>query len=68
LSDIVREAIDERYAALERVESPPDVRAIVRAVFDAYPDPPDLPPRHYDAHDRRAARAAIQRTLRRRRP
>jgi hypothetical protein len=65
LSDVVREAIDERFAAIGRSDSPPDVRAIVREIFDRYPDPPGLAPRDYDIHDRRAARAAILRKLRR---
>jgi hypothetical protein len=65
LSDVVREAIDERFAELRQPESQLDVRTIVRRIFEQYPDPPDLPPRDYDVHDRRAARAAI---LRKRRP
>lgn len=64
LSDVVREAIDERFAALRRSESPPDVRTIVQRMFQQYPDPVDLPPRDYDIHDRRAARVAILRKLR----
>src|SRR5438093_1422427 len=51
LSDVVREAIDERFAALHASESRPDVRTIVRGIFERYPDPPDLPPRDYDVHD-----------------
>jgi hypothetical protein len=43
----------------------PDARAIIRRIFEVYPDPPDLPPRDYDVHDRRAARAAILRKVRR---
>ena len=65
LSDVVREAIDERFAALRKPESPPDVRTIIRRIFEQYPDPPDLPPRDYDVHDRHAARGAILRKLRR---
>ena len=68
LSDVVREAIDERFAELRRSESQPDVRTIVRGIFERYPDPPDLPPRDYDVPDRRAARAAILRKLRQVRP
>jgi hypothetical protein len=68
LSDVVREAIDERFAALQSPESRGDVRAIVRRIFDEYPDPPDLPRRGYDVRNRRAARAAILRKLRRDRP
>jgi hypothetical protein len=64
LSDVVREAIDERFAALRQSESPPDVRAIVQGIFERYPDPADLAPRDYNVHDRRAARAAILRKLR----
>lgn len=58
LSDVVREAIDERFSEL-RSGSQPDVKAIVRRMFDQYPDAPDLPPRDYDVHDRHAARRAI---------
>jgi hypothetical protein len=64
LSDLVREAIDERFAELRRTESPSDIRTIVRRIFEQYPDPPDLPPRDYDVHDRHAARRAILRRLR----
>jgi hypothetical protein len=63
LSDVVREAIDERFLAL-RSESQPDVHAILQRMFEQYPDPPDLPARDYDVHDRRAARRAILGTLR----
>jgi hypothetical protein len=63
LSDVVREAIDERFLDL-RPESRPDVKTIVRRIFEQYPDPADLPSRDYDVHDRRAARAAIRRKLR----
>jgi hypothetical protein len=68
LSDVVREAIDERFAALHRSQSPPDVSAIVGRIFEQYPDPPDLAHRDYEVHDRRAARKAILRKLRPRRP
>ena len=37
LSDVVREAIDERFAALRRRESRLDVRAIIRRIFEQYP-------------------------------
>jgi hypothetical protein len=42
------------------------VNARVQRMFDEHPDPPDLPARNYDVHDRRAARAAIVRRRRRR--
>lgn len=64
LSDVVREAIDQRYAEVYRRGSATDAPAIVRRIFDDHPDPPDLPERGYDVHDRRAARAAIARKLR----
>jgi hypothetical protein len=63
LSDVVREAIDERFASLPRSKSPSDIQAAVRRIFERYPDPPNLPPRDYNVHNRRAARAAILRTL-----
>jgi hypothetical protein len=63
LSDVVREAIDERFLRL-RSEREPDVKTLIRRIFERYPDPPDLPPRGYDVHDRRAARQAILRKLR----
>jgi post-segregation antitoxin (ccd killing protein) len=65
LSDLVREAIDQRFLELRRPDWQPDVRAIVQRIFERYPDPLDLPSREYDVHDRRAARAAILRRLRR---
>ena len=67
LSDVLREAIDARFEGLRQSESRPDVPAIVKAAFEQHPDPPDLPPRDYDVHDRRAARTAIRRRLGRRR-
>jgi hypothetical protein len=67
LSDVVREAIDERFEGLRNTGSRPDVKAIVQRAFEQHPDPPDLPPRDYDVHDRRAARTAIRRRLGRRR-
>jgi hypothetical protein len=65
LSDVVREAIDERFAALGGSGSRRDLRAIVQRIFERYPDPPDEAPRDYDVHDRRAARSAILGKLRR---
>ena len=51
LSDVVREAIDERFLQLKSAPSG-DVASIVRRIFEEYPDPPDLPPREYHVHDR----------------
>ena len=65
LSDVVREAIDEQYARLG-AQTGRDAARIVGRVFERFPDPPGLPPRPYDVHDRRAARRAIQQRLRKR--
>jgi hypothetical protein len=66
LSDVVREAIDQRFEALRDREKPRDVEAIMMRLLEQYPDPPGLPPRPYDVADRKAARAAIVRKLARR--
>ena len=67
-SDVVRDAIDLRFEELRGRAARRDVSAILARVFEQYPDPPGLRARSYDVHDRRAARRAIRRTLRRRRP
>jgi hypothetical protein len=61
LSDVVREAIDRRFAALDPSSHRSDVRALVARIFATHPDPAELPPRSYDVHDRWAARLAIRR-------
>ena len=66
LSDLVRDAIDVRYAQAAYALSPSDVTAVIHRIFEQHPDPPGLAPRGYDVHDRVAARAAIRRTLKRR--
>jgi len=63
LSEVVRDAIDERFLRL-RSEPKADARTLIRRLFEQYPDPVDLPPRDYDVHDRVAARRAILRKLR----
>jgi hypothetical protein len=63
LSDVVREAIDERYAQLG-VQTANDAAGVVARVFERFPDPPGLPPRPYDVHNRHAARRAILQNLR----
>ena len=66
LSDVVREAIDQRYAALDTpIEE--DVETIMARIYALYPTPPDAPVRDYDVHDRHAAAEAIRRKLRSRR-
>jgi hypothetical protein len=64
LSEVVRDAIDERFAALGSADATRDVRAIVTQIHQAYSDPSDLPRRSYDVHDRKTARRAIVRKLR----
>jgi len=67
LSDVVREAIDERFESMNRPVNPRDVKGIIARIFQEHPDPADLPARTSNVHDRRAARAAILRKLKRRR-
>jgi hypothetical protein len=64
LSDLVREAIDERFANLRPFADQRDVSAIIKAIFEQHPDPADLPAREYDVHDRHAAQRAILEKLR----
>jgi hypothetical protein len=64
LSDLVRQAIDERFESLSKPARSSAVKAIIAGIFEQYPDPPDLPPRTYDVHERKAARAAIVRKVR----
>jgi hypothetical protein len=65
ISDLLREAIDRRYAQVVRSPKGLDVAVIMRRIFEEHPDPPDLAPRGYNVHDRAAARRAILRRLRR---
>jgi hypothetical protein len=60
LSEVVREAIDQRFEALRELEKPRDVDAIMTRLFEQYPDPPGLPPRTYDIVDRKAARPSSE--------
>jgi hypothetical protein len=63
LSEVMREAIDERYRQL-RSAPEDDAKTLIRKIFEQYPDPAGLPPRDYDVHNRAAARQAILRKLR----
>lgn len=65
LSDVVREAIDERFDRLNSSRKARDVGNIIQYIFKRYPDPAGLPPRPYNVHDRKAARIAIIDKLRR---
>ena len=64
LSDLVRDAIDRQYEQLVKSSRRRDVDAIMREIYEQYPDPPGLLPRDYDVHDRGEARRAIRRKLR----
>jgi len=64
LSEVVREAIDERFLQL-RSEPESDAKTLIQRIFEKYPDPAGLPARDYDVHDRVAAREAILRKTRR---
>src|SRR5205809_1573594 len=67
LSDLVREAIDRQYEELIKPSTPRDIVGIMKEIYTQFPDPPGLPLRGYDIHDRRQARQAILRKLRRKR-
>ena len=67
LSDVVREAIDAQYAALDAAEKPRDVLMALEDILRRHPDPREAPTRRYDVHDGAQARAAIRERLRRRR-
>ena len=64
LSDLVRDAIDRRYEQLVQSSKSQDLEAIVKQIYEECPDPPDLPPRNYDASDRIASKRAFVRKLR----
>ena len=64
LSDLVRDAIDRQYDKLVQPPSRPDVVAVMKELYEQYPDAPALPDRNYEVHDRAQARAAVLRKLR----
>jgi Ribbon-helix-helix protein, copG family len=64
ISALMREAIDERLERLEKQSKPLDVNAILKRLYEKYPDPANLPEPNYDVHDRHQAREAIVRKLR----
>lgn len=64
LSDVIREAIDERFDQLNRSRKVRDVRNIIQRIFEQHPDPAGLPPRTYNVRERKAARTAIVEKLR----
>ena len=66
LSDVVREAIDARYDALDQPMTGREAAATIARILDQHPDPVNAPARPYDVHDAAAARAAISHALKRR--
>ncbi len=68
ISGIVREAIRAEHGRRVGRRGRPRPAEVMAAIYAALPDPPGLPRRRYDMRDRRAARRAIVRKLRRVRP
>ena len=66
LSDVIREALDQRFEQLNQAKNAREVKNIVELIFQQYPDPAGLPPRSYNVHDRKARRSAIREKLSRR--
>lgn len=66
LSDVVREAIDERFQQVNRSKKKRQIKNVIERIFEQYPDPASLPPRGYNVQDRKQARAAIVNKLRHR--
>jgi hypothetical protein len=67
LSDVLREAIDAQYAALDGIAKPHDALGALDEILRRDPDPPNLEPRGYDVHDPAQARAAIRQRVGRKR-
>jgi len=65
ISDLLRDAIDRQYEEITKQRKPRDIESMLKQLYAQYPDPVDLPPREYDVHDRRQAKEAISRMLRR---
>jgi hypothetical protein len=59
--------MNSRLVNVRLASSRRNVEAIMKQIYEQYPDPPGLPPRDYDVHDRNEARASIRRKLRRKR-
>ena len=67
LSKLVRDAIDREYEQLIQSPKRRNAGAIMKEIYEQYPDPPGVPPRDYNVHERAEARRAILRKLRRKR-
>ena len=65
LSDLVRDAIDRQFEQLVQSTKRRDATAIMRDIYERYPDSSHLEERSYDVHDRTEAASAIVRRLRR---
>jgi hypothetical protein len=69
ISQLVRDAIRSEYNHRKQRAKPRDPREILDSIYAAYPEPPDLPPRGFDVHDRFAFRKAMAHHVgRRKRP
>jgi hypothetical protein len=67
LSDLVREGIARRYDQLVALSKPRDVTAIMKRIYEQFPDSAVLPSRTYNAHNRTEAPEAILGKLRKHR-
>jgi hypothetical protein len=68
ISAIVRDAIRAAYdRQVTGRRSGRRAKDIMADIYRQYPDPPNLPPREFDVHDRRSARRAILKRLQQRR-
>ena len=67
ISQLVRDAIRSEYERHRGPLRPRQVDALLRALYERHPDPPDLPPPSVDVREPRAVRQAVVRRLRRRR-
>lgn len=66
VSQLVRDAIDQKFAEVAQRRKPQDVDAIMKLLDERYPiSKKDFPPRTYSVHDRKQAAAAIVRHLKR---
>jgi len=67
MSDVVREAIDARFAVLTKERPTMDAAAIVARILVQHPEPTGFRPRAArDVHDRRTAQRLIRAALGRR--
>ena len=63
LSELVRDAIDRQYDELVQSNKALDVDALIDTIHARFPDPPNLPARDHDVHDRRERAREIRQIL-----